>query len=104
MGILHDMLAKIHLASDNALQLADPKAAQTEANHGFLAEVADMVHGLESRIVALETSLFGTKQAETPAEAPAPAAEAPNVAAAVAGESSAVAVSAAEPSSTEPSA
>ena len=75
MGILHDLLDKIHHAHDNALQLADPARAKTEAHHGFFQMTADLVHSLEARIEAVEHALFGSPepaQAAAPAPAPAP--------------------------------
>lgn len=64
MGILHEMLAKIHLAHDNALAMADPEAVKTQAHHGFFAEVADLVHALEARVLVIEHSLFGPEKAQ----------------------------------------
>lgn len=59
MGILHDMLDKIHAAHDQALQLADPKQAAASAHRGFFEATADLVHSLEARIVEIEHALFG---------------------------------------------
>jgi hypothetical protein len=64
MGILHEMLAKIHLAHDNALAMADPEAVKTQAHHGFFAEVANLVHALEARVMVIEHSLFGEPEQE----------------------------------------
>jgi hypothetical protein len=69
MGILHEMLAKIHLAHDNALAMADPEAVKTQAHHGFFAEVADLVHSLEARVLVIEHSLFGEPEQAQPAVA-----------------------------------
>lgn len=69
MGILHEMLAKIHLAHDNALAMADPEAVKTQAHHGFFAEVADLVHALEQRVLVIEHSLFGEPEKAQPAVA-----------------------------------
>lgn len=68
MGILHEMLAKIHLAHDNALALADPQRVKTEAHHGFFAEVADLVHALEARVESIEHALFGAQEQEAQPE------------------------------------
>jgi hypothetical protein len=88
MGILHDLLKDIHLVHDNALALADPAKATTAAHHGFFGATADLVHGLESRVLAIENALFGeqTSAPATPVTEPTPPAPAPST----------------EPSSTEP--
>ena len=70
MGILHDMLDKIHAAHDQALQLADPKQAAASAHRGFFEATADLVHSLEARIVEIEHALFGTKELEPPVPSP----------------------------------
>lgn len=68
MGILHDLLAKLHLVRENAQQLADPEAAEAKAHSSFLSEAADVIHGLEARVKALEESLFGLKPTEAQPE------------------------------------
>jgi hypothetical protein len=68
MGILHAEIAKLKAHIEGAFNFADPQIRIAELDAEFKTKVADVVHGLETRVDELEATVRAMR---TPAE-PAP--------------------------------